>query len=264
MSDFSVCVIIAAAGKSARFGSGDKLSQDLGGRPLLLRTVEPFTKHDDVKSIIVAAPPESMEEFRQRFGAQLGFHGVTIVAGGVLERWESIRNALVHVPESCTHVAIHDAARPCLSESLLKRVIDAARVADAVVPAVPAVNTLRRVGEERFRAAPDDEIAEAILGGAGRTATEGHRVEATIPRARVVECQTPQIFSIALLRRAYAQEQLSGATDDAMLVERLGEPVLIIEGDRSNMKVTDPEDLVMIRLLMGMRPPQDRAAHKRF
>ena len=111
MSAFSIGVIIPAAGESRRFG-GDKLGQDLGGRALLLRTVELFTKREEVRAIVVAAPPERFDEFRERYGAPLSFHGVRIVEGGRTERWETVRNALAAVPGECSHIAVHDAARP--------------------------------------------------------------------------------------------------------------------------------------------------------
>ncbi len=263
MSDFKVAVIIPAAGQGTRFG-GDKLGEDLGGRPLLLRTVEIFTKREEVATIIVAAPPESIDEFRGRYGAQLGFHGVIIVAGGRAERWESVRNAIAAVPQECTHIAVHDAARPGLNEALLTRLIDAARVASAVVPGDPIRSTLKRVTTETFAAAPDEAVADAILGDAGRESVRGRRVEATIDRTRLMAIQTPQIFSAELLRRAYAQDDLSDATDDAMLVERLGEPVLVVEGDPRNMKVTTPTDLSIIRAILGHRVQEQRPAHKRF
>src|SRR5947208_15797673 len=90
----NVCVIIPAAGKSSRYGESDKLSQDLGGRSVLLRTVELFTKREEVKSIIVAGPPSELDEFKARYGATLGFHGAAIVPGGREHRWETVRNAL--------------------------------------------------------------------------------------------------------------------------------------------------------------------------
>ncbi len=263
MSEFSVAVIIPAAGQGNRFG-GDKLGEDLGGRPLLLRTVELFTKRDEVKSIIVAAPPESIDEFRARYGAQLGFHGVQVVAGGRIERWESVRNAIAAVSQECTHIAVHDAARPSASDALLTRLFDAARVVAAVVPGVPVSSTLKRVSEESFAAAPDDAIADAILGEAGQDAVRGRRVEATIDRTRLMAIQTPQIFEAGLLRRAYAQENLGGATDDAMLVERLGEQVLVVDGDPRNIKITTPSDLAIVRAILGHRAKDDRPAHKRF
>ncbi len=263
MSEFRVAVIIPAAGQGTRFGA-DKLGQDLGGRPLLLRTVELFTKREEVGAIIVAAPPESFDDFRLRYGAQLGFHGVLIVAGGRTERWESVRNALAVVPAECTHIAVHDAARPGASAALLTRIFDAARVADAVIPGEPVSATLKRVTEETFQATEDDAVADAILGEAGKDAVRGRRVEATISRTRVVAIQTPQIFAAALLRRAYAQENLAGATDDAMLVEQLGEPVLVVDGEPRNMKVTTTADLAILRAILGHRSAEERPAHKRF
>src|SRR6188768_3667526 len=103
-----ICVILPAAGTSSRFG-GDKLGQELGGRPVLLRSVELFTKRDEVSAIIVAAPPDSLDDFRTRFGAQLSFHGARIVEGGRAERWETVKLALAATPDDCTHIAVHDA-----------------------------------------------------------------------------------------------------------------------------------------------------------
>ena len=105
-------VIIAAAGKSSRFGEGDKLSQDLGGRAVLLRTVEAFTKRSEVVSIIVAGPPHELDDFRLRFGPALGFNGARIVAGGTIERWESIESSLP--PASRARLSL---ASPCATRS---------------------------------------------------------------------------------------------------------------------------------------------------
>ncbi len=251
MSDFSVCVIIPAAGRGERFG-GEKVSQEIGGRPMLLRTVEIFTRRPEVSSVIVAAPPDGMDAFASRFGAQLGFHGVKVVPGGRVERWETVSLALEHVPEGATHVAVHDAARPCTSDELVSRVFDAARIAPAVIPGEPVRATLKRVSAGQVAAAADDAIADAILGDAGRDAAQGRMVEETISRERVVAVQTPQVFELSLLRRAYAQPDLAGVTDDAMLVERLGEPVLVVDGEVRNIKVTTKEDLLIARAFATM------------
>jgi 2-C-methyl-D-erythritol 4-phosphate cytidylyltransferase len=246
-----LAVIIAAAGQSTRFGFGDKLSQDLGGRAILLRAVEAFVKRPETAGIVVAAPPDDLDGFKDRYGAQLGFHGATVVPGGTVERWESIRNALSATPEEATHVAIHDGARPNVTPELLDRVLDAARVHDAVIPGVRVSSTLKRVGVETVRSAQDDAIADAILGDIDETtgAPAAHLVEETVPRTNVVAVQTPQVFSRDLLVRAYAQEDIGDATDDAMLVERLGEPVVVVEGDPANIKVTNEQDLHMVRRL---------------
>ncbi len=260
------CVIIAAAGRSTRFGDQDKLSQDLGGRALLLRTVEVFTKREEVGSIIVAGPPENFDEFREKFGPTLGFHGARLVKGGTVERWESVRKALVEVPDDCTHVAIHDAARPGVSNDLLGRLFHAAVSLNAVVPAVSLTGTIKRVADVAadVGAHEDDAIADSILGDAGRVEIPARPVVETIDRSNLVEVQTPQIFEINLLKRAYAQDDLAGVTDDAMVVERLGEPVHIIEGERTNIKVTTQGDLALMRAILGVKPPAERPAHKRF
>ena len=261
----NVCVIIPAAGRSERFGSADKLAQDLGGRPLLMRTVELFTKREEVSSILVAGPPDSIEDFKNRYGAALGFLGAQIVEGGRGERWESIRNALGQAPD-CSHIAVHDAARPAVSKALLDRLFEAAKSLAAVVPAVQITATVKRVTQETTDVADraDDARADAILGEVGRQSILARKVCETLNRQGLVEVQTPQIFQARLLRRAYEQEGLDGATDDAMLVERLGEPVHVIDGERSNIKVTTQADLKLMRALLGVRSPKERPVHKRF
>jgi 2-C-methyl-D-erythritol 4-phosphate cytidylyltransferase len=259
-----VSVIIPAAGSSRRYGM-DKLGQDLGGRALLLRTVELFTKREAVRSIIVAGPPDDLDGFRDRFGAQLGFHGVQIVAGGRVERWETVRNAMAVVPEDATHVAVHDAARPGASDELIGRVFEAAKVHPAVIPGLAVADTLKRVSEETVRAEAEDAVADLILGEAAEAATsKGRFVQGTVDRTNLVAVQTPQIFEIGLLRRAYAQADLSGATDDAGLVERLGEKVLVVDGEFRNLKITVPDDLSLMRTMLGMKSPEGRPVHKRF
>ncbi len=218
---------------------------------MILRTVELFTRRDDVVSIVVAAPPNELEEFRTRFGAQLGFHGAKLVAGGVVERWETVRNALSAVPDDCTHIAVHDAARPAAPEEMIARVFEAARVHAAVIPGDPVTATLKRVSAEQIDAETEDAVADAILGEfADATKIKGRYVVETVPRHDLVSVQTPQVFQANLLRRAYAQADLSGATDDAGLVERLGESVVVVAGDPRNIKVTTPGDLAMVRALL--------------
>ena len=257
--------LILAAGRSERFGDADKLAQDIGGRPLLMRTVELFTKREEVRSILVAGPPDSLEDFKNRYGASLGFHGARIVEGGRAERWESVRNALGEAPD-CSHIAVHDAARPVVSKSLLDRLFQAAKSLAAVVPAIQIAATVKRVTQETTDVADraEEALADAILGEVGRQSIHARKVCETIDRQGLVEVQTPQIFQAELLRRAYEQDKLDGATDDAMLVERLGEAVHVIDGDRSNIKVTTQGDLKLVRALLGVRPPADRPVHKRF
>ncbi|MBC03907.1 MAG: hypothetical protein CMJ34_11495 [Phycisphaerae bacterium] len=280
-----VAVIVPAAGSGHRFGAGDKLASDFGGRPVLLRSVEPFTKRDEVDAIIVAGPPDDLESFRDRYGAPLGFLGGTVVEGGRRDRWETVLRALEAVPEGCTHVAIHDGARPLLDDELVDRVFEAGRTRAAVIPGVPLRDTLKKCGAELFEAAERDATVDAILGldddgaagdilggeddGESQAPPPGHQVAArevqeTVSRESLYRVQTPQLFEIELLRRAYAQSDLEGATDDAMLVERLGEPVTLVEGDERNLKITTQQDLEIARALGGIRGDGGRPSHKRF
>lgn len=262
----NICVIIAAAGRSTRFGAGDKLAQDLGGRSVLLRSVEAFAKRDEVRSIIVAGPPgEEFVEFRNKYGPTLGFHGARLVEGGPNHRWETIRNALAAVSDDATHVAVHDAARPAASLDLLARVFHAARELKAVIPVVDVAATVKRVsGEAVAVSEEDDAVADSILGEQGKLNVQARRVEKTIDRAGLVEVQTPQVFEVNLLKRAYAQPNLDGATDDAEIVERLGETVYAVEGDVRNIKITRQADIELIRAILRVPPPAERPVHKRF
>lgn len=262
-----ITVIIPAAGTSSRYaeagGLRHKLDEDLGDRPVLHRAVELFTKRDEVSSIIVAGPHDGLafDEFTTRHGAKLGFYGVRLCQGGAHHRWETVRNALQLVEDDATHVAIHDAARPCTPIDLIDRVIEAAQSNAAVIPGVDVADTIKRV--EAAPDAGDADPLDAILGGGGKANSEIRRVTEAVSREGLVAVQTPQIFAAELLRRAYAQPDLD-STDDAGLITKLGEPVHVVAGDARNIKITVPADLELARAIMNVRPPREREAHKRF
>ncbi len=257
-------VVIPAAGGSTRYaaagGLRSKLDEDLGGRPVLQRTIELFANLESTALIVVAAPADEYDDFIEKHGDRLGLAGVRVCRGGAEHRWQSVKNALEVIPTDCTHIAVHDAARPCTPSELIERMLAAAEKFPAVIPAVEVSDTLKRIGKAPASEATPDPV-EAILGKAGKT--RYFPVEATVPRERLFAVQTPQVFEAALLRRAYAQSDLS-STDDAGLVERLGEQVVIVEGDPRNIKITRPVDLEMVRKVMGVRAPEGRAVHKRF
>ncbi|KAA0213758.1 MAG: hypothetical protein EDM82_12010 [Cyanobacteria bacterium CYA] len=144
---------------------------------------------------------------------------------------------------------------------MIDRVFDAAAHHPAVIPAVPVDETLKRVGGSIDTSGQHDPIA-AIL-GATSTGPALRPVEQTLPRADLVLVQTPQVFALDLLRRAYTQPDLD-STDDAALVERLGERVVVVDGDRRNIKITRPADVRLVRAILGLRPPDSRPTHKRF
>lgn len=264
-----VAVIIPAAGSSTRYGK-PKIDEDLGGRPVLQRTVELFANRPEVACIVVAGPAPNdgvWEEFRLRHGDRLGLIGATICRGGKDHRWQSVKNALDAALASengktCTHVAVHDAARPGASTELIDRVFAAAAKHPAVIPAIDLPDTIKRVSEQAVEDKDVDPL-DAILGVAGKANTSVRRVMETLARENVVLVQTPQVFEVGLLRRAYAQADLH-STDDAQLVERLGEPVVVVEGDPRNVKITRPVDVELVRKILNLRGPVERETHKRF
>ncbi len=260
----NIGIIIPAAGSSARFGTKDKLAEDIGGRPLLLRTVEFFTKREDVLEIVVAGPEDAFDEFQDRYGPALSFHGVKIIVGGKEGRWKSVRNALEHISCNVDRIVIHDGARPALCNALFDTLLLASKEFNAVAAALPITGTVKRVADTPTIIGDEDAIADSILGTSSQKSVDAYEVIETIDRTALWELQTPQIFEPSLLRRAYEQDDLDECTDDAQVVEKLGEPVHVIEGDSRNIKVTTPADIALIRSILHVRGEQERPAHKRF
>lgn len=279
-------VIIPAAGASARYrteAQRSKLDEDLGGKSVLQRSVELFTKLESpdwtITSMVVAGPSadDAFAEFKQRHADKLAILGVTLCRGGLVHRWETVKNALAAIPGDCTHIAVHDAARPCTPMELIERLFDAAMKHPAVVPGIPVPDTIKRTIEIDAPAAGRDPLA-AILGDDAPSGPRKMRlVDATLDRADVYAIQTPQVFRAELLRRAYEQSDLS-STDDASLVERLlskeNPPakvgcspencVVVLDADPRNIKITRPSDLRLARSILGVSGPQDKPAHRRF
>lgn len=266
-----IAVILPAAGLSKRFnadadplaGAVSKIELDLAGKPVFLRAITLFLNRPLVGQIILAVNPDMVEEFTFRWGDKLSFHGVKVVPGGKVERWETVLKAIEAVHPDCTHAAIHDAARPLASAGLIDRLFEAAVTHPAVLPGLPVSATLKRVAA--VASAPSVDPLDAILGGAGQTAPAVKRVVATVDRSDLVEVQTPQIFELGLLRRAYAQitsGKISGQgiTDDAGLVESLGEPVYVVEGEPTNLKITRPGDLKLAQAYVQMTEQKESAA----
>jgi len=268
----NICAIVPAGGRSERFGGGAKLAQDLGGRPVLIRTVEQLVRIDQVRSIVVAGPADDdaddplagYQGFVERFGPALGFHGAMVVRGGRTARWESVRAALNSVPDEATHIMVHDAARPITPDAVFERVIAAAGSFSAVIPVVEITATLRRVTAEAETISDDDGIADLILGEESRLTTACRLVGDPVDREGLCEVQTPQIFRADLLRRAYEAVDPAGVTDDAGIVQRAGEAVYSVEGDPRNIKLTTTADLELARAILGVPPPKERPAHLRF
>jgi len=275
-----LAVIVTAAGASTRYqaagGVRSKLDEDLGGKPVLQRVVETFTKFDDdevlVGPIIVAGPHEKAEfdEFAERHADRLALLGAKLVQGGKTHRWESVVAALAAVPSQCTHVAVHDGARPCVSYALLGRVCRAGRQFGAVIPGLTCADTIKRTKETSHKFSGGSDAAAAILGEAPISKQAVRAVGETISRDGVVLVQTPQVFEVAVLRGAYEkyvgtpEAKRAKVTDDASVVELAGGEVIVVEGEARNIKITTPEDVAVARAIMGFKEPEGRAVHKRF
>jgi len=281
LKGMKLAVIIPAAGGSARFNFGSdiprsKLDEDLGGKPVIQRSIELFNKLDEVCAIIVAGPadPAAFEQFKARHGDRFELLGVTLCAGGKDHRYQTVREALKLVPADSTHIAVHDAARPCTPVELVERMIEAAQRYRAVVPGIEVLDTLKRA-REMDRLKDDVDPLARILGDDGASASASRRATIrvaaeTVDRSSLFAVQTPQIFEAGLLRRAYEQQDLT-STDDAGVVERLLasehalEPrVVVVPGDSRNIKITHLADVSMARLILGFSSPREKPAHLRF
>lgn len=236
MSKFAV--ILPAAGQSSRFGDSRRKKPfiELKGRPVWVRAVEVFANRDDVDQLLVVVSPDDMEFFKEKFQANLAFMSVEIVAGGK-QRADSVKNALARVRADIDYVAVHDAARPLIVKQWIDTVFAAAEESGAAIPAIPISSTIKRV--------------------------ENGRIAETVSRKNLWAAQTPQVFRRQLLLDAYAKWDGSEATDEANLVERIGEPVTIVEGSPLNIKITTQEDFKMAESLLGALPQEKglRALH---
>ena len=229
-------IILAAAGASSRFshrGLNDPVAKKtfmhLDGKPVWLRSLEKFISRDDVAQLIIVVSPEDIDWFRKYYLAEINHLLLHVVPGGVT-RMHSIRNGLVSVSSKVDFIAVHDAARPCVTDQEVSDVFAAAKQYGAALLASPIIGTIKKVVDGQ--------------------------IEATYPRNYFWEAQTPQVFRREMLIEAYQQQiTASGAdapTDDAQLVERLGKPIHIVPTDRGNIKITTPADMVLAKHLVEL------------
>jgi 2-C-methyl-D-erythritol 4-phosphate cytidylyltransferase len=232
----NVAVIIAAAGKSSRFGdkaiqgekSIKKVYKLLGGRAVWLHSVDKFTDHKRVGQVIVVIDPEDAEMFKEKFSAATAMMNVQVVYGGS-ERYESVQNALAEINDDVEFIAVHDGARPCFTKKLFSRVIEAAEQVGAAIPALEIHGTIKRTDAKGF-------------------------VRETVPRDELWVAQTPQVFRADLLREAYANLGEAKPTDDSQLIESMGKPVAVVPGNPANLKITTRDDLTLAEQAIKIRP----------
>ncbi len=223
-----VWVIVVAGGSGSRYG-GPKQFELLAGERVIDWSIAAASLCADGVLVVVAATSD-LAEIR----GELQEHPkVRSVVHGGASRSASVRNGLAAVPESATVIVVHDAARPLASPQLFTDAVQAIRDgAGAAVTAIPIVDTIKR--------------------------TDGSRVIGTVDRSDLVAVQTPQAFNARLLRQAHATG--SDATDDAGLVEALGATVVTVPGDVRNLKLTTPEDLIILEAFVdgfNLSPEQE-------
>ena len=214
-------IIIVAGGKGLRMG-GDIPKQFLPvcGKPVLMRTLEAFHAYDASMRLILVLPV-SQQAYWKQLCEEYQFDLVHEIANGGETRFHSVKNGLALVKEDGL-VGVHDGVRPFVSQEVISRCYEEAVSLKAVIPVIGVVETVRHLTEEGSE---------------------------TVPRDQYKLVQTPQVFDVALLRRAYQQEYTDLFTDDASVVEALGEKVYLVEGNRENIKLTTPFDLKLAEWL---------------
>jgi 2-C-methyl-D-erythritol 4-phosphate cytidylyltransferase len=227
-----VSALIVAAGKGTRMGqSVDKLFLELAGRPVLAHTWQQFERSQSVEEIVIVMR-EGMEAVLRQMAEKYGFKkAVNLVAGGK-ERQNSVWNGLSKLNPSSEIVAIQDAARPCTSQELIEATIQAARRMGAAVAAQPITDTIKE-------------------------SADGKVIQRTLDRSKLWSVQTPQTFRVSVIREALAEVRRRGfsVTDDTAACELIGHPVELVVGHGPNPKVTRPEDVAYIELLLQRAQP---------
>lgn len=214
-------VIIVAGGKGLRMG-GDIPKQFLpiGGKPVLMRTIERFREYSPTLQIILVLPKAQQDYWRQLCN-EYHFNESYELADGGDTRFHSVQHGLALIPDDAEGVVgVHDGVRPFVSVDVIRRCYETARTAKAVIPVVPVVETLRHI-------------------------EKGNQYRADY---RLV--QTPQTFDIQLLKAANRQPYQETFTDDASVVEAYGQEVSMVEGNRENIKITTPFDMTIAEVLI--------------
>jgi 2-C-methyl-D-erythritol 4-phosphate cytidylyltransferase len=226
--------IIVAAGKGIRMGPKvDKLFLELNGCPVVAHTWRRFDECRDIAEIIMVVR-DGMQEAFSELARKLAFNKRFQLITGGKERQDSVWNGLEALSADARIVAIQDAARPCTTDALIRATIEAARETGAAVAAQPVTDTIKE-------------------------SSDGEFIQRTMDRSRLWAVQTPQSFKVEVIRRALSEVRRQGlaVTDDTAACELIGQSVKLINSPEPNPKVTRPEDLAYIELLLrnpGMSP----------
>ena len=229
-------VIIVAGGKGLRMG-GDIPKQFLpiGGKPVLMRTLERFRAYSETLQIILVLP-EAQQDYWQELCKQYEFQVDYQIANGGQTRFHSVQNGLALVPDDAEGVVgVHDGVRPFPSIEVITRCYETARQTKAVIPVIPVVETVRQI-------LPSNQSNPNAVSNPSSI---------TVPRDQYRLVQTPQTFDIQLLKAANRQPYNDGFTDDASVVESYGHPITLVEGNRENIKITTPYDITVAEAIIN-------------
>ncbi len=217
----STTAIITAAGSGSRLpGRAKKQFRELGGIPILIRSLEPFAHSPYINNIIITAPEADVESTRALIDNYLvGIDKPYLVIAGGEERQDSVFGALQSCPVGTNYVAIHDGVRPFVTMELIEQLMSAVLIDQAVIPAARMKHTVKQI--------------------------EGDYALITLPRNQLIQAFTPQVFAYSLIMDAYLESYAKGfvSTDDASLVEQMGQKVRYMVCSEFNLKITDETDL---------------------
>lgn len=215
--------VIVAAGNASRMGGIDKVMAPLGGEPMILRTVRAFQQSDCIREIIVVTREDLILPMMHLCA---GMSKVKAVVRGGESRQESVHLGMNALSADVRLVAVHDGARPLVSQAVIDRTVRAAKTYGAAAPAIPVKDTVKLVKGGVVDSTPDRKLLQAV--------------------------QTPQVFDFDLLRGALknAQDKKLTVTDDCSAVEQMGMSVKIVDGEERNLKITTPLDLKIAQLLL--------------
>ena len=218
-------IIIVAGGKGLRMGSDiPKQFLPIGGKPVLMRTLERFRAYSSALQIILVLP-EAQQDYWRKLCQEYHFDVEYQLANGGQTRFHSVQNGLALVPNDAEGVVgVHDGVRPFPSIEVIRNCYETARTAKAVIPVIPVVETVRHL--------------------------LSNKKSVTVPRDEYRLVQTPQTFDIQLLKAANRQPYNDGFTDDASVVESYGHAITLVEGNRENIKITTPYDLKIAEVLL--------------
>lgn len=225
MSNDLLGVVVVAAGRSSRMGGTDKTFADILGAPLITHTLRRIAASDVVDRIVLVVAADAVPDVEMMV-RDSDIPKIAEVCAGGARRQDSVLAGLVAMGQR-QWVAIHDGARPCVSADILERALDEVRGSGAAIAAVPVKDTIKVVGDQQF-------------------------ISGTPDRSTLWAAQTPQAFDYQTLLDAHRAAEVE-YTDDAAMVEAAGHRVTVFWGDYHNLKVTTPEDLDIVSLLLGRR-----------